>query len=114
VKKFGKAVQKIRVDADRTLREVAEALDVKVSFLSDVEHGRKRPFNPPLLNKFVEYFKCDSKPLEKLAALERSSIEIQLDTKNPLVTQLAYALARGDISHEIAKEMLGLLEEGES
>lgn len=110
MKNFGKEIQKLRVEANQTLREVAEALAIKISFLSDVEHGRKKPFKPSLLNKFVEHFNCDPKPLEKLAAKGRNSIEIELDDKNPVVSRLAFALARGGIDPIKAQEMLDLLE----
>lgn len=96
--KFGKHIQAIRVSANKTLREVAETLGIAVSYLSDVEHGRKKPFPPELLHRFAVEFNADQRVLQNLAAEARESIEIPL--RNQRLNDLAYALARSANSGE--------------
>lgn len=92
--KFGARAKELRVRAGKTLREVADHLGVKVSYLSDVEHGRKKPFTPDVLNKFVGMIECGADDLQRLAAKERDSIEIPLMKGAGKVNELAFALAR--------------------
>jgi hypothetical protein len=88
---------------------------VKVSYLSDVEHGRKKPFTPDVLNRFVELLSCDAGDLQRLAAVERDSIEIPLSKGAGKVNELAFALARsidsGKINEDQASELLRMLED---
>jgi len=39
----GAALRRIRLDDDRTLREVAEAASISMPYLSEIERGRKEP-----------------------------------------------------------------------
>lgn len=111
--KFGRRIQDLRIDSGKTLREVAEVLDVKISYLSDIEHGRKKPFAPELLNKFVKFIGCDGNELQYLAVRERDSIEIPLSRGSNKINELAFALARsidsGSISDATAVELLSYL-----
>lgn len=112
---FGKRIRTLRNQADLTLNEVAQHLGIKVSFLSDVEHGRKSPLKPNLISRFAEIIICDIKELQSLAAQSRSSIEIPL--KNTKINDLAFALARsadsGDTS-ELKLEIEKFLEQEDS
>lgn len=92
--KFGAFIKKLRNNAGLTLYEVAQALDIKVSYLSDVEHGRKKPFGPEAILKFSTLVNTDYKELQQLASRERNSIEIPIKDKNSKINDLAYALAR--------------------
>lgn len=47
---FGNALRQMRVDAKVTLGQLAELLGVSISYLSDVETGRR----PPLSNERIE------------------------------------------------------------
>lgn len=52
---FGKTVRKLRIDADCTMADMAEALGVTPAYLSAVEVGRK-PVNDRLVEKAVDFF----------------------------------------------------------
>lgn len=114
--KFGKLIKQLRNNAGLTLHEVAEALDVKVSYLSDVEHGRKKPFSPESILKFSGLVKTDYKELQKLALAERNSIEIPIKAQNSKINDLAFALARSadsGVTQELKDELRKFLAEEE-
>lgn len=113
--KFGKAIQAMRIKADLTLGAVAERLGVKVSYLSDVEHARKKPFAPELIAAFCRLVgETDFKGLERLAAAERSSVEITIG-KDAAVNELTFALARTinsqQLDEDTVKRIMKVLEE---
>jgi transcriptional regulator with XRE-family HTH domain len=53
---FGKEIRKMRLDADVTLSDMAEALDKKASYLSAVELGDK-PLSEQLVKDIIKYFR---------------------------------------------------------
>ncbi len=111
--KFGKRIKNARNDANLTLQEVATRLGLKVSYVSDVEHGRKKPFSPQILSLFALITSCNYLELQALAAQERDSIEISLKSKDQRLNDLAYALARSADSGDTTeiKEFLKLFGE---
>jgi len=52
---FGKAVRKLRIDADKTLGDMAKAISKSPGYLSSVEVGRK-PVTDELIENTCEYF----------------------------------------------------------
>lgn len=110
--KFGRLIKKIRISSDKTLREVAEVLEVGVSYLSDVEQGRRKPFTPDLIGRFAGFVGADEDELRQLAMKERRQIEIPVN-KGEQVNVLAYSLARADTSDfedsDVAKTMDDLI-----
>ena len=52
---IGEALRLIRVYHDTKLVDLAEKFDVSVSFLSEIEHDRKRP-NMEMIEKYAKYF----------------------------------------------------------
>jgi transcriptional regulator with XRE-family HTH domain len=104
---FGDVLRSERKKAKKTLSEVAAVAGCKISFASDVELGRRKPFKTPQILKIAELLKCDSEPLILAAALERDGITI--NSANPQVAEVAAGLARSaeridsDALDEIAK-----------
>ena len=94
---FGELISQLRLQAEKTLREVASVIEISVSQLSDIEHGRRKPFSPPLIERFVQFVGGDRELLLKLAAKEHDAIEIPTGKSDGL-NILAYALQRADPS----------------
>jgi transcriptional regulator with XRE-family HTH domain len=111
--KFGKLIKTLRVTSEKTLREVAEQLGISVSNLSDIEHGRRKPFGQSAVIKFVEIVGGSEQELLMLAAKERMSIEIPT-SRGERVNELAFSLARAESStfedEEIQDKINKLLE----
>lgn len=52
---FGKAVRKLRIDAGLKLKDMADGLEVKSSYLSALETG-KRKINDDFVTQVADYF----------------------------------------------------------
>lgn len=111
--KFGQKIQELRIECGKTLGDVAEKIGCKVSYLSDVEHGRKKPLGPEQLRQFANYLGADIKLLQSMAANERNTIEISV-SQNRKLNDVAFALARSADSgefDELKLEMQKLLKD---
>lgn len=93
---FGEIIRKKRIEQGKTLREVAAALEIKISRLSDVEHGRKRPLNPTLVHKIADFLELDAEGLMKMSLRDRDSIEVPTSKSDKTFNRLAFAMARSD------------------
>jgi len=109
---FGRAIREYRIKSDKTLAEVAEILNVRVSFLCDIEQGRRSPLSPMLLKRFCDALCADEKKLLQLASKEKSCVEIPLGPKG-IINEMAFALARHVHSNTIddgtAEKILNIL-----
>ena len=91
---FGKQVRKYRIDADRTLSDMAKELGVSAAYLSAVETGRK-PLNDELVKRCVHYFRkvgVDAGDLLKLA--DRCRKEVNIERLDEPEREALAALAR--------------------
>ena len=73
--RFGDFIKKKRLDDPRelTLSDVAKHLGISVSFLSDIENRRRRPFSPEKIEIFTEFFGLSDE--EKARIYDLASIE---------------------------------------
>ncbi|KYG66802.1 hypothetical protein AZI86_07125 [Bdellovibrio bacteriovorus] len=97
MQKFGDMLKRLRIEAEITLRELSAHLNITPSYLSDVEQGRKRPFNQKKIANLADLLGVAAEPLQKAAAKEKDMIEIPL-SNNRHAGSLAFALARSDDS----------------
>lgn len=111
--KFGTLIKTLRVESEKTLREVAKHLGISVSNLSDIEHGRRKPFGQTEIEKFIQLVGGERRHLLKLAAQEHDSIEIPT-SRGERVNELAFSLARAESSafddEEVQEKISKLLE----
>ena len=82
--RYGQFLRSKRVSDSRelTLKDVAEELGVSVSFVSDVEQGRRKPYDEPKTQKLIEFLKLSEEDIAlmyDLAARENSRIPRDLD-----------------------------------
>lgn len=81
ITEYGKLVRKARIDADITMLDMAEALDVSSAYLSALEVGRKR-VSQDFLTKVINYLKgkvpsLDSDRLRDAVAISNNSIPVE-------------------------------------
>ena len=82
--RYGQFLRSKRVSDGRelTLKDVAEELGVSVSFVSDVEQGRRKPYDEAKTQKLIEFLKLSEDEVAlmyDLAAKENFKIPRDLD-----------------------------------
>lgn len=75
---FPKLFRRLRKDASKTLMDVARHLDVSVTFISDVEQGR-RSMSPERVRQAAECFGIDPAELFAAASEGRGAFELAAD-----------------------------------
>ena len=69
---FGKALKDARIRAGKTLRETAKHVDRSVSYMSDVEQGRKGPPDLEMVRKLQDFLRVEGDTLIILASEART------------------------------------------
>lgn len=82
--RYGQFLRSKRISDSRELmlKDVAEELGVSVSFVSDVEQGRRKPYDEEKTEKLIEFLKLTEEDIAlmyDLAARENSRIPRDLD-----------------------------------
>ena len=82
--RFGQFIRKKRLDDPRevTQSEMAKHLGISLTYLSDIEHGRKKPFEGDLIEKFCNFFDLPSETrahIFDLAAKEKNSVPADIE-----------------------------------
>ena len=112
--KFGKFVRKLRIDRCEYLKDMADKLGVKPSFLSMVETGNKS-IPVSWYESIVSIYSLNEAEQEELKeAMEdsKNSIKINLKNASDLKRQTSVVFARSfdEMSPETAQKILELLE----
>lgn len=108
--RFGELLRKVRVDAQRSLGEVARHLGVSVVYLSDVERGRRGPLSLQKIIDAASFLGVRPLPLLKSAAQHRGSFDLDVTDYPDSAFELLSSLARGKRSDEIYQQLLQALE----
>ena len=80
--RFGTYLKTLRTEREITLKTMSENLGISLSFLSDVEQNRRKPFDSDKLGKIVTYMQLDEDAkalLYDLAAKEKGTIPDDID-----------------------------------
>lgn len=80
--RFGTYLKTLRTEREITLKTMSEVLGISLSFLSDVEQNRRKPFDSDKLGKIVAYMHLDDDAkalLYDLAAKEKGTIPDDID-----------------------------------
>ena len=82
--RYGRFLRTKRLSDDRelTLRDVADALGVSVTFVSDVEHGRRLPYDEIKTQKRANTKQDYTDILEQLDAMRETKQELLLEDAN--------------------------------
>lgn len=105
---FGDRLRALRHTADKTMGEVARALEVSVVYYSDVENGRRQPFprESSRYEKLAQVLGGDAHELSDLAECSRKMIEINLTELKQDEVQVTLALARKLRDKSLSPEMI--------
>jgi len=101
---FGEAFRKARVSKRATLREIAEHIGKSIGYLSDVEHGRKRPPKLDLVTEIEDFLEVEDGKLLKLAAKGRKKIPKEVTHRFRTAPRLSEALLRADLDFDLTDE----------
>lgn len=80
--RFGTYLKTLRTEREITLKTMAEVLRISLSFMSDVEQNRRKPFDSDKLGKIATYMQLDDDAkalLYDLAAKEKGTIPDDID-----------------------------------
>lgn len=103
-RRFGDLARLARIRRKLSLRDVASELGVTITYISEIELGRRNPPSPEKVKAWAGYLGIDADKFDMLARLERRKIELDVDPENVegAQGQLAVALARswGELSEE--------------
>lgn len=85
---FGRFIKEKRLAANPkiTLREMSEKLGLNLTMLSDIENGRKKPFQPERIELFSQIMKLSGEEKEKMYDLAaRDMDEVPADISEDLM-----------------------------
>lgn len=108
---FGKFARKLRMENDELLKDMATKLNVTSSYLSAVEHGKKRvPENWEKELGNIYHLSSEQKEDLKTAIIQSADeIEINLRNTTNKQKQVAYSFARR--LESLSEEDLGRIQE---
>lgn len=107
---FSDLIKQLRRAHRKTLQEVADALELSVSLISDVEQGRRKPFENDKIFKLALLFKVEPTEMLNAAARDRNSIELPID-KGETFNALAFSLMRANSENLESEETKRLMQE---
>lgn len=118
-KRFGDELRRLRRQEALSLADLADALGCSITYISDIERGKKNPPRPSAIRILLDRLGHENlfAHFLGLAVQARQSIEISVDDKNEDVTDMLVALARrcdeGGLDQEVVKKIRKLLEENQ-
>jgi transcriptional regulator with XRE-family HTH domain len=89
------ALRACRKKADKTLGDLAQALDVSVVYVSDVERGNRPPFRPDLIDTADAFLGANAAELHKLASEVPGAFELRTNGMPERAREFVAGLARG-------------------
>lgn len=112
---FGEHVRRLREQASKSMRAMADAVGVSVVYISDIERGRRNPPQGEKLARMAQCLEVDVNDLEEIAAKERRRVELELSEQDSVISDAALTLARrwDSITSEEASQIIKLLSKEE-
>jgi len=112
---FGQILRASRVEAQKTLKGVADCLGWSVVYLSDIERGRRNPPAAEDIKKIADCIGCPASQLLDQADLDRERVEIPL-TNTGRSNEAALALARRwtDLTEDQLHHIMKIVKEEET
>ena len=109
--RFGRLLRKLRIEAGRSIGEVARHLGVSTVYVSDVERGVRAPLTSERTRQVAQFL--DVKPGELLvtAALQKKVFEFDVSGATPTELRALSGMARGGITERQWEEILEILGE---
>ena len=110
---FGEAFRKARTEKKVTLRELGEHVGKSIGYLSDIEHGRKRPPKLDMVGEIEDFLGIIDARLMKLARKSRMRVPKDLARRIRMRPQLSTLLLRAENLSDEKLEALIIKLEGE-
>lgn len=107
MKDFGTAWKEARIDADKTVRNVAKYLELSAGYISDIENGRRGAPDLETVKRYQKFVQIQDNSLVELASRLRTKIPseiLQRVQMKSLGTEMLYRLA--DMSDEEMQDFL--------
>ena len=107
---YGRKLRKLRRINDKTLKDVANHLDISITYVSDVERGKRCPFDAFRTEMVCVFLGCtieDTEELLILCAQERGGFKLTAGV-SPLHDRVAAALKleRTNLEDEEVEQIL--------
>lgn len=112
---FGKVLRKLRIDSNKSLKDMADYMSVSSAFLSAVESGKKK-ITGDIVEKSVSFFGGDQRlkaQLETAAWISATEYKFDVSDKNDITRETVAMFARNFavLPDERIREIKKLLEE---
>lgn len=80
--RFGTHAKAIRMNAEISLRKVAEQLNFTPAYISDIERGNRQAPAPEIARKWAVLIGADPDEFDQLARLDRRKVELNVTTEH--------------------------------
>ena len=101
--RYGRFLRTKRLSDDRelTLRDVADALGVSVTFVSDVEHGRRLPYDEIKTQKLIKYLHLSEEDVATMySRIPRDLDEIMMYSDSGEMARFALRMTKKGVINE--------------
>lgn len=105
---FGEMLRRLRHEKQVTMAQLAGALAVSVTFVSDVERGRRSAFKAEHIDRAAELLQIDARGLHAAAARERGAVPIDEERLGRAGTQAIAALSRCSLTDDQWEDILSI------
>lgn len=113
---FGEELRTIRRSAKLTLLDLAEAANLSVAYVSQIERGERNPPNSAIIAVWLKQAKKLSrlKDLIELARVSQTRVSVPLDNKrsnaNSVLTALARSYEENNLGEDVWTQIHNILE----
>ena len=97
MKRFGELLKEERKRSGKKLRDVSAFSGLSVSYISDIEQGRKGPPETEIVRKFEDLFSSEKNLLVRAAESEREKMPTQVVSRlqeRPLLSELFFRIEK--------------------
>lgn len=110
-RRFGDELRRLRIEAGKTMAELAESLGISVPYLSDVERGRRNPFTTERIMFIAELLQVDVDGLFLARVHDTHEMTLRMKDPRPMAKEVGAGLMRvfHDLDDDELKELNGMI-----
>jgi transcriptional regulator with XRE-family HTH domain len=106
---FGDLSRAWRIEARFSIGDVARHLGYSIPYVSDVERGRRDPYEVNKIHELATFLGKDAAPLLRAALESRGTFKLNVEGYSGAAFDLLSSLARGERSEDTYKKLLKTL-----
>lgn len=106
---FGEYLRSLRQEQRLSLREAATKAGVSISYITQIEHGRKGPPGPDVLKRLAPAYNVSVKSLLKAAGYMDEPQEIKTNLSEEEEVEMAFRYVRSDPRYKSGTRLTGPL-----